>query len=315
MAAGGPRAVRARVGPDSDGRARGREWAARSAANLGSRRRRARAAERAGSLQDRQEAAAPAIAALVAGRCPSPVERLRRNTALHAATPPPRGVCFASAPELRLAQKGPRMLETAPFCGFHITDGSRPPLRADAPEFRTGLALATPPSPIILSHSLQCIRSLRREPLSLGPSDALALGHSVGDVDAGDGARFDEGGVAAEGPPVSSVTMSPGIAPEFPGGLTRSEDATKCSCLLCLCMQARASGTFEYLDDGAERVICPVCERPFALVVEDDLVGADPEYVCDVCAKDIESESFLVCNRCDQALCDDCRWDSGHGLT
>jgi len=58
----------------------------------------------------------PALAALVAGRAPTWLQKLRRNVALHAAAPGAR-ILAAEAAELRAAQHGPRLERAAVVSG------------------------------------------------------------------------------------------------------------------------------------------------------------------------------------------------------
>ncbi|CAK0889226.1 unnamed protein product [Prorocentrum cordatum] len=58
----------------------------------------------------------PALAALVAGRAPTWLQKLRRNFALHAAAPGAR-ILVAKAAELRAAQQGPRLERAAVATG------------------------------------------------------------------------------------------------------------------------------------------------------------------------------------------------------
>lgn len=93
------------------------------------------AAEVEVELERRFEVAKPALQALVQGRTPRPTDTLRRNVALHAdRLPQPH----ASLADWRKAQKGPRIEERRTVLQHT--------LRHDAPEFRPGPALKTPPS-------------------------------------------------------------------------------------------------------------------------------------------------------------------------
>lgn len=66
-----------------------------------------------GSAGDRLAAAAAALKGVLAGLRPSGLARLRRNTALHAASVPPGGFCAASAAALKAVQRGPRLGEVS----------------------------------------------------------------------------------------------------------------------------------------------------------------------------------------------------------
>ncbi|CAK0831527.1 unnamed protein product, partial [Prorocentrum cordatum] len=59
-------------------------------------------------LADRLAACAPALVALLAGRSPTALQRLRRNVAMHAARVP-GNLCCAPAAALRQAARGPRL--------------------------------------------------------------------------------------------------------------------------------------------------------------------------------------------------------------
>ncbi|CAK0845098.1 unnamed protein product [Prorocentrum cordatum] len=79
----------------------------------------------------------PALAALVAGRAPTWLQKLRRNVALHAAAPGAR-ILVAKAAELRAAQQGPRLERAAAATG--ASDGVED---VDADESGWAEALAT----------------------------------------------------------------------------------------------------------------------------------------------------------------------------
>ncbi|CAK0864442.1 unnamed protein product [Prorocentrum cordatum] len=121
----------------------------------------------------------PALAALVAGRAPTWLQKLRRNVALHSAAPGAR-ILVAKAAELRAAQQGPRLERAAAATG--ASDGVED---VDTDESGWAEALATRGAPGVLETQdpwaggglpfhARVIHVAELEPRLLAQADALA---------------------------------------------------------------------------------------------------------------------------------------------